>query len=48
MGVVGMLRFTNAGSVNLPWAFTGHSFSSLAPCLWRSSCYPYPSPLPPI
>ena len=26
-GVVGMLRFTNAGSVNLPWAFAGHSFS---------------------
>jgi len=27
MGVVGMLRFTNAGLVNLPWAFAGHSFS---------------------
>ena len=26
-GVVGILTFTNAGSLNLPWAFAGHSFS---------------------
>ena len=27
MGVVGTLRVTIADSVNLPWAFAGHSFS---------------------
>jgi hypothetical protein len=27
MGVVGMLRFTNAGLVNFPWALASHSFS---------------------
>ena len=31
-GVVGMWRFTNAGPVSLPWAFSGHCFFfSLSP-----------------